>query len=111
MKTVYTFVRYYRKPYPSGNWCPRYAAVYKGKRLVERRLNSTSIRYEGIRGSRAALGYDDACNIVHDYRSKNDFDWERINDLGEVELTVSEFKRYESMFNETIKYHKKAQGK
>lgn len=109
MKTVYTFVRYYRKPYPSGNWCPRYACVYKGKQLVEIRCNSYSIKYRGKDLMIAKLGYDDACNIVHDYR-KN-LDWDQILDLGDVELTVSEFKRYEENFKMKQDYFKKAQGK
>ncbi len=92
-KPVYTFVRYYRKPTPQCNWCPRYAAVYLGKDLVEERLNSYSIKYVKDQATKA---YDDASNVVHDYRKA--LDWDRILELGEVELTVREFKQYEKRF-------------
>lgn len=70
---VYTFVRYYRKPTPSCNWCPRYTEVYLGKALIERRLNSQSIEYKGERGCDAeVLGYNHASNVVmgQDSRSR-----------------------------------------
>lgn len=105
MKTIYTFVRYYRKPYPSGNWCPRYSTVFKGKELVEVRLNSTSIVYD--KKGNATVGYRDAANIVHDYKEKHGLEWENILDLSEVELAVSEFKQYENMFKAKLDAAKK----
>jgi len=95
MKPIYTVVRYYRKPYPSGNRCPRYSVIYKGKKMIEKRLNSQSITYDDD-GNRIK-GYACADNVVHDLRESGK-EWDEILDIGEDELTVSAFKQYERMF-------------
>ena len=105
MNKIHTVVQYYRKPYPSGNWCPKYCAVFKGKSMVECRLNSSSIKYIGKSGDKAVLSYDDASNIIHDLRKT--LEWDEILDMGQVELTVSEFKRYEKMFKAKWDFHKR----
>lgn len=92
---IYTFVRYYRKPTPSCNWCPRYAVVYLGKIPIEYRLNDTSLRLVNMDYEK---GYKSAQSIVHDYKSDLSLDWDNILDLGEIEITVNEFKQYEKRF-------------
>lgn len=93
---LYTFVRYYRKPTPSCNWCPRYAVVYLGKEPIEYRLNDTSLKLTST--GDYERGYKSAENIVYDYKNGFRLDWDNILDLGEVELTKSEFKQYEKQF-------------
>ena len=96
-KKLITIVRYVRKPMPSCNWSPRYCEVWEGKTLLERRLGQTAIQY----GFDDKIGYECAENIVHDYR-KAGYEWDDIHDLGEVELTIPEFKRYETMFKASL---------
>lgn len=98
---IYTVVQYCRKPMPSCNWSPRYTAVYCGKELIEQRLNDTSITY--LKNGKSIKGYKNVCNIVHDLREIG-LDWENILSLGEVEVTVKEFKQFERMFKEALKY-------
>lgn len=79
--------------------------VFKGKQLVEVRLNSTSIVYD--KKGNASIGYRDAANVLHDYRKDLGLGWENILDLSEVELAVSEFKQYEKMFKAKLDAAKK----
>lgn len=99
---LYTFVRYYRKPTPSCNWCPRYAVVYLGKDPLEYRLNDTSLKLTST--GEYDRGYKSAENIVYDYKNELVLDWDEILDLGEVELTTREFKQYEIMFKNMLKH-------
>lgn len=78
----YFVFRVCRKPYPSGNWCPRYAIVkdQTGRVIIEASTNSHPVA---------------ACNVIHYLRETLKADWSQIHDFGEVEVTVQEFKRYE----------------
>lgn len=82
-KKHYFVLRVVRAPYPSGNWCPRYAIIYDetGKVVLEATTNSYPVA---------------ACNAIHYLRETLKVGWDQITDLGggELELTKNEFKRF-----------------
>lgn len=90
---VITILRYYRKPLPQCNWCHRYSIAYRGKDVVEIRLDGTRLSYSK---DKVKVDYAEACNVVHDFRQT--LDWSQINDTGEIEIAVSEFNRLAKVF-------------